>query len=51
MVFPSGAMVKRVVGDRMLQRATELITKSYSRENSFLLSFENQQDPSRKLNP
>lgn len=50
MAFPSGAMIKRILGDKIFQKATEIISKCYNRENSFLLSFENQRQD-RKVNP
>lgn len=31
MAFPSGVIIKRVLGDKIFQKATEIITKSYSR--------------------
>lgn len=39
-VFPSGMAVKRFSGERAVPKVTELITRNYSGQNSFLLSFE-----------
>lgn len=38
LVFPSGMAVKRITGEKIVQRVTEIMTKSYTRQNSFLLS-------------
>jgi hypothetical protein len=37
-VFPSGMAVKRIPEDKVIQKVTEMMTKSYSSQNSFLLS-------------
>lgn len=44
-VFPSGMAVKRIAGEKIVQRVTELMTKSYTRQNSFLLSLK--EEPGR----
>lgn len=44
-VFPSGMAVKRITGGKIVQRVTELMTKSYTRQNSFLLSLK--EEPGR----
>jgi|JI61114C2RNA_FD_contig_21_12785811_length_995_multi_3_in_0_out_0_2 hypothetical protein len=51
MVFPSGALIRRIYGDKIFPKATEIITKSYSKENSFVVGFESQSPGGLKSNP